>query len=67
MLLLVLARVILALHLGVVGIEVVGVSIGDVALLLTSMTLVLAVIVELLEPIDDQHKLVFTKHLNLLL
>ena len=59
-LLLVLARVILAFHLGAVGNEVVGVSAGEVALLLTSTTPVLEVIMELLEPIEDQHELIFT-------
>jgi hypothetical protein len=62
-----LARVILALHLGVVGDEVVRVYIVEVALLLSTMSLVLAVVMEPLELVCDQRKLIIVKRLNLLL
>lgn len=64
---LLLARVILALQLGVVGDEVVRVYIVEVALLLSTMSLVLAVVMEPLELVCDQRKLIIVKRLNLLL
>ena len=50
-LLLVLVRVILALHLGAVGDEVAGVSVVEATLLLSTMLAGIAIIVE---PIDHQ-------------
>ena len=61
---LVLARVILDLHLGAVGDEVVGVAAVEAAFLLSTTAMALAVVVE---PVDHQCQLVVSKHLNLLL
>jgi Mg2+/Co2+ transporter CorB len=64
---LLLARVILALQLGAVGDEVVGVYAVEVALLLSTMSLVLVVVMEPLELVCYQHKLIIVRRLNLLL
>jgi hypothetical protein len=61
-LVLALVVVLLALHLGAVG-----VSTFEVALLMSTSPPVRAVVMEPLELVDDQHQLVIFKYLNLLL
>jgi len=51
-LVLALARVLLALHLGTIGDEVIGVIVAEAALLLSTTAMVLAVVVDLLELVD---------------
>ena len=53
-LVLALARVLLALHLGTIGDEVIGVIVAEAALLLSTTAMVLAVVVEPLELVDHQ-------------
>lgn len=67
MLVLALDEVCLSLDLGEIGDEVVGVSALKASLLLSTMPSVLAVVMEPLQLVDDQCKLIIAKHLKLLL
>lgn len=62
-----LAEVLLDLHLLAASVEVVRVSVVEVSHLPTTKPSVLMVVMEPLEPVDNQCQLVITKPLNLLI